>query len=86
MEDIEFIEYKKVDLPNSLLVIAFPTVGMISSIAGHFIIDSLNLKEIGAIISAKFYSATVIHKSKPFHLHKFLLVEKVLIYELLLQA
>ena len=65
MEDIELIEYKKVDLPNSLLVIAFPTVGMISSIAGHFIIDTLNLEEIGAIISAKFYPATVIHKSKP---------------------
>ena len=65
MDDIELIEYKDVDLSNSLLVIAFPTVGLISSIAGHFIIDSLNLEEIGAIVSKEFMPATVIHNSKP---------------------
>ena len=65
MEDIEIIEYKEVDLSNSLLVVAFPTVGLISSIAGHFIIDSLKLEEIGAITSREFMPATVIHKSRP---------------------
>lgn len=65
MEDIELIEYKDEDLSNSLLVVAFPTVGLISSIAGHFIIDSLKLDEIGAIISKEFMPATVIHNSKP---------------------
>jgi uncharacterized protein len=65
MDDIEIIEYKEVDLSNSLLVVAFPTVGLISSIAGHFIVDSLKLDEIGAITSREFMPATVIHKSKP---------------------
>lgn len=65
MEDIEIIEYKEEDLSNSLLVVAFPTVGLISSIAGHYIIDSLKLEEIGAIVSREFMPATVIHKSKP---------------------
>ncbi len=65
MEDIELIEYKKVDLSNSLLVVAFPTVGLISSIAGHYIIESLELDEIGTIISKDFMPATVIHKAKP---------------------
>ncbi len=65
MEDIEIIEYNEVDLSSALLVVAFPTVGLISSIAGHFIIDSLNLEEIGAITSREFMPATVIHKSKP---------------------
>jgi uncharacterized protein len=65
MEDIELIEYKDVDLSNSLLVVAFPTVGLISSIAGHFIIDNLKLEEIGAIVSKEFMPATVIHKAKP---------------------
>jgi uncharacterized protein len=65
MEDIEIIEYKKIDLSNSMLVVAFPTVGLISSIAGHYIIDSLKLEEIGAIISKEFMPATVIHNSKP---------------------
>jgi uncharacterized protein len=65
MDDIEIIEYKDEDLSNSLLVVAFPTVGLISSIAGHFIIDTLKLKEIGAIVSSEFMPATVIHKSTP---------------------
>jgi uncharacterized protein len=65
MNDIELIEYKEEDLSNSLLVVAFPTVGLISSIAGHFIIDSLKLEEIGTIVSKEFMPATVIHKSKP---------------------
>ncbi len=65
MDDIELIEFEDEDLSNSLLVMAFPTVGLISSIAGHFIIDSLKLDEIGAIISKEFMPATVIHKSRP---------------------
>lgn len=65
MGDIEVIEYKDTDLSDSMLVIAFPTVGLISSIAGHFIIDSLKLDEIGTITSPYFTPATVIHKSIP---------------------
>ncbi len=65
MEDIKFLEYKDIDLSDSLLIVAFPTVGLVSSIAGHFIIDQLKLEPIGAIISNKFMPATVIHKGLP---------------------
>jgi uncharacterized protein (TIGR00161 family) len=65
MEDIKIIEYEEMDLSNSMLVIAFPTVGLISSIAGNFIVKSLKLKEIGAIISKHFMPVTVIHDSNP---------------------
>ena len=65
MDDIELIEYNGFDLSNSLLVVAFPTVGLISSIAGHFIIDTLKLDEIGTIVSRDFMPATVIHNGKP---------------------
>jgi uncharacterized protein (TIGR00161 family) len=65
MDNISIIEYKEVDLSNSMLVVAFPTVGLISSIAGHFIIDSLKLEPIGTITSNQFMPATVIHKSIP---------------------
>jgi len=65
MEEISIVEYKEADLSNSMLVVAFPTVGLVSSIAGRFIIDSLKLNEIGAIISNNFMPATVIHKSIP---------------------
>lgn len=65
MSEIEIIEYKKKDLSNSMVVVAFPTVGMISSIAGSYIIDSLKLEEIGAIVSDYFIPTAVIHNSKP---------------------
>ena len=65
MEDIQIIEYKDMDLSNSMLVVAFPTVGLISSIAGHYIIDTLKLQEIGTITSRYFMPAAVIHKANP---------------------
>jgi uncharacterized protein len=65
MENLEIIQYKDVDLSNAMLILAFPTVGLTSSIAGRFIIDSLKLEEIGAVVSDKLMPATVIHKSNP---------------------
>jgi uncharacterized protein len=65
MDDIKIIEYQDIDLSNAMLVVAFPTVGLISSIAGHFIIDQLKLDSVGAIISDHFMPAAVIHNSKP---------------------
>jgi len=65
MEEIELIEYNEADLSNSLLVVAFPTVGLVSSIAGHYIVESLNLDEIGTIVSNEFMPATVIRNGKP---------------------
>lgn len=64
MEEIKILEYKKMDLSESMVLVAFPTVGMISSIAGNYIIDSLNLQEIGSIVSRYFSPTAIIHKSK----------------------
>ena len=66
MEDeIEIIEYKEIDISNSILIEAFPTVGLISSIAGHFLIEQLKLEEIGTISSRYFMPAAVIHNGMP---------------------
>jgi uncharacterized protein len=64
-EDIQIIEYKEVDLSNAILIEAFPTVGLVSSIAGHFLIDQLKLEEIGTISSRYFMPAAVIHNGMP---------------------
>jgi len=63
--DIKIIEHKQMDLSNCMLAVAFPTVGLISSIAGHHIVKTLNLKEIGAIVSNNFMPTTVIHDRYP---------------------
>lgn len=64
-DDIQIIEYKDMDLSHAMLIEAFPTVGLVSSIAGHFIIDTLKLEEIGAIVSRHFMPVAVIHKGSP---------------------
>jgi uncharacterized protein len=64
-EDIQIVEYKEVDISNSILIEAFPTVGLVSSIAGHFLIDQLKLEEIGMISSRYFMPAAVIHNGTP---------------------
>lgn len=64
-EEIHIIEYKDIDLSNSVLIEAFPTVGLVSSIAGHFLVEQLNLEEIGTIASRYFMPAAVIHNGVP---------------------
>jgi uncharacterized protein len=64
-EEIKIVEYKEVDISNAILIEAFPTVGLVSSIAGHFLIDQLKLEEIGTISSRYFLPAAVIHNSVP---------------------
>jgi uncharacterized protein len=64
-EEIQIIEYKNVDLSNSVLIEAFPTVGLVSSIAGHFLVEQLKLEEIGTISSRYFMPAAVIHNGVP---------------------
>lgn len=71
-DDIQIIEIKEMDLSNCMLAVAFPTVGLISSIAGHHIVESLKLKEVGAIISNNFMPTTVItnrHPSPPVRIY-----------------
>jgi uncharacterized protein len=65
MDDLTIVKYADTDLSDGMLILSFPTVGLISSIAGRFIIDSLHLEEIGAIVSDQFIPATVIFKSNP---------------------
>jgi uncharacterized protein len=65
MDDIELLEYRDMNLSNAMVIVAFPTVGLISSIAGRYIVDSLKLEEIGAITSRQFMPATIIHNTIP---------------------
>ena len=65
MDNITIIETEERGLKNSMLIVAFPTVGLISSIAGHHILQSVEMKEIGGIISNKFMPTTVIRNGHP---------------------
>jgi uncharacterized protein len=65
MKEIEIITHNKADLSNSLLIVAFPTVGLVSIISARFMVDTLKLEEIGSIESPYLIPATVIHNGIP---------------------
>jgi uncharacterized protein len=63
--DIEIYEYSKMNISNSLLITGFPTVGLIGTIATRFIVYSLNLKLIGALLSDYFPPVSIISGGEP---------------------
>lgn len=65
MEELSIKIKKDVDLSNSMVIIGFPTVGLIGSIACNYISKKLNLEQIGSIHSKYFLPSVIIRDSKP---------------------
>jgi uncharacterized protein len=65
MEDVSIKLKKNIDISNSLVILGFPTIGLIGSIAGNYISNSLNLERVGSINSKYFMPSVIIRDSKP---------------------
>jgi uncharacterized protein len=65
MSKIDVVEYKKKDVSNAMVLVAFPTVGLVSSIVSNFIITNMKLDLIGGIVSDDFYPAAIITNGIP---------------------
>ena len=65
MSKVDIIEYSKKDLDNAMVIVSFPTVGLISSIVANFLINNLKLELVGAIVSDDFYPAAIITDGRP---------------------
>ncbi|OPX62127.1 MAG: PAC2 family protein [Methanomassiliicoccales archaeon PtaB.Bin134] len=63
--DIFIHEYGEVDLKDAMVVIGFPSVGLVSSIASNYIVRSMKLERKAAIISKRFPPYTIIHEGIP---------------------
>ncbi len=64
-DDIIIHERKKMDLENGMLVVGFPTIGLVGTIAAHHLMTSMKLKHIGSIYSKYFQPTAVIHDYVP---------------------
>ena len=49
---------------NPTIVLGFPSMGLVSTIATKFLIDHLDVEEIGHLESESILPLTAIHKSK----------------------
>ncbi len=65
MNDVEIKLNKDIDMENALVILGFPTVGLIGSISGNYISKSLNLKRVGSVQSRYFMPSVIIRDSKP---------------------
>ena len=58
-------EYDEADLKDGMVIVGFPSVGLVSSIAANFIVRSMKLDRQAAIISKDFPPFTIIHEGVP---------------------
>jgi uncharacterized protein len=65
MEDIVIYELEKMNLKGAVVIDGFPSVGLVSTIVGNYIINTLNLKQIGVVDSPTFPSLSIVRGSEP---------------------
>lgn len=61
---IKLVETKHVNFKNPVVVIGFPDVGLVGTIAAHYIIEELKLEEIGHIESQSFPPIVIVHNER----------------------
>jgi len=64
-EDVEIVDFEEIDLSNATVIAGFPSIGLVSTIAANYLIDALNLKQIGCIKSSQFPALSVVHTGEP---------------------
>lgn len=63
--DVEIIDFEDVDLDGAMVIAGFPSIGLVSTIAANYLIDALNLDQIGCVSSSQFPALSVVHTGEP---------------------
>ena len=65
MEDVQIINFEDIDLKGATVIAGFPSIGLVSTIAANYLIDALNLDQIGCVTSSQFPALSVVHTGEP---------------------
>jgi uncharacterized protein len=65
LNDVEIIDFKDMDLEGASVIAGFPSIGLVSTIAANYLIDALNLSQIGCMQSSHFPALSVVHTGEP---------------------
>jgi uncharacterized protein len=65
LEDVQICNFEEVDLKGATVIAGFPSIGLVSTIAANYLIDALNLKQIGCVTSSQFPALSVVHTGEP---------------------
>ncbi len=63
--DVEICNFEEVDLKDAIVIAGFPSIGLVSTIAANYLIDALNLRQIGCVTSSQFPALSVVHTGEP---------------------
>lgn len=64
-KDVEIVEEQKLETKDALMLVGFPTIGLVSSIVASHVIRQLGLKRIGYFSSRYFFPASVVIDGVP---------------------
>jgi|APFre7841882630_1041343.scaffolds.fasta_scaffold11462_2 uncharacterized protein len=70
--DITIHEYKHMKFDKAMVIVGFPSIGLVSSIAANFIVRTLKLEKIATILSDDFPPYSLVHEgevSPPVRIH-----------------
>jgi len=65
LEEVEICDFEEVDLKGATVIAGFPSIGLVSTIAANYLIDALNLRQIGCVNSSQFPALSVVHTGEP---------------------
>ena len=65
LDEVEICNFEDVDVKGATVIAGFPSIGLVSTIAANYLIDALNLKQIGCVNSSQFPALSVVHTGEP---------------------
>ena len=65
--DLQVHEFKEVDLTGSTIIDGFPSVGLVSTITANYLIDVLELEQIGIMDSKFFPTVSIVRNGVPLY-------------------
>ncbi len=66
-DEVRIYEIKRVDVEGALVIDGFPSVGLVSSIVANYLIDTLEMEQIGIVECPSFPTVSLVRDGKPQH-------------------
>ena len=66
-DEVRIYEVKRIDVEGAIVIDGFPSVGLVSSIVANYLIDTLQMEQIGIVESPAFPTVSLVRNGNPQH-------------------
>jgi uncharacterized protein len=66
-DSVRIYEIKRVDVEGAIVIDGFPSVGLVSSIVANYLVDTLQMEQIGIVESPSFPTVSLVRNGIPQH-------------------